>query len=60
MADAQINGARIWYDVHGDGEVVLMMLRATGSAAYTGIEVNYEWAAIWTVRDGRFFAARAT
>ena len=40
-------------DVHGDGTSVLMLLRATGTASHTGIEVDYEWAAVWTIRDGR-------
>jgi ketosteroid isomerase-like protein len=40
-------------DVHDDGEVVLMLLRVTGTASHTEIEAHYEWAAIWTIRDGK-------
>jgi ketosteroid isomerase-like protein len=40
-------------DVHGDGKTVLMLLRATGTASHTGIEVDYEWAAVWTIRAGK-------
>ena len=45
-------------DVHGDGTTVLMLLRAKGTASYTGIEVDYEWAAIWTIRDGKLLRAQ--
>ena len=45
-------------DVHGDGETVLMLLRASGTASYTGIEVDVEWAAIWTIRDGKLLRAQ--
>ena len=45
-------------DVPGDGETVLMLLRATGTANYTEIEVDYEWAAIWTMRDGKLLRAQ--
>jgi ketosteroid isomerase-like protein len=45
-------------DVHGDGSTVLMLLRATGTASYTGIKVDYEWAAIWTIRDGKLLRAQ--
>jgi ketosteroid isomerase-like protein len=45
-------------DVHGDGTTVLMLLRATGTASYTGIEVDYEWAAVWTIRDGKLLRAQ--
>ena len=45
-------------DVHGDGETVLMLLRASGTASYTGINVDVEWAAIWTIRDGRLLRAQ--
>ena len=40
-------------DLNGDGETVVMLLRATGTASYTGIEANVEWAAIWTIRHGK-------
>jgi len=45
-------------DVNGDGETVLMLLRALGTASYTGIKVDYEWAAIWTIRDGKLLRAQ--
>ena len=45
-------------DVHGDGTTVLMLLRATGTASHTGIKVDYEWAAVWTVRDGKVLSAQ--
>ena len=45
-------------DVHGDGETVLMLLRASGTASYTGIKVDYEWAAIWTIRNGKLLRAQ--
>ena len=40
-------------DVHGDGRIVLMLLRALGTARHSGIEIEYEWAAVWTIRDGK-------
>jgi ketosteroid isomerase-like protein len=45
-------------DVHGDGETVLMLLRATGTARHTDIEMDVEWAAIWTVRGGKLLKAQ--
>jgi ketosteroid isomerase-like protein len=45
-------------DVHGDGETVVMLLRATGRARYTEIAVEVEWAAIWTVRRGKLLRAQ--
>jgi ketosteroid isomerase-like protein len=45
-------------DVHGDGETVLMLLRATGTATHTDIEMDVEWAAIWTVRGGKLLKAQ--
>jgi ketosteroid isomerase-like protein len=45
-------------DVHGDGTTVLMLLRSTGTASYTGIEADYEWAAVWTIRDGKVLRAQ--
>jgi ketosteroid isomerase-like protein len=45
-------------DVHGDGETVLMLLRATGTARHTEIELEVEWAAIWTVRGGKLLRAQ--
>lgn len=40
-------------DVPGDATAVLMLLRATGKMSYTGMRVDYEWAAIWTIQDGK-------
>jgi ketosteroid isomerase-like protein len=45
-------------DVHDDGETVLMLLRATGTANYSEIELDLEWAAIWTIRDGKVLRAQ--
>jgi ketosteroid isomerase-like protein len=45
-------------DVHDDGETVLMLLRATGKARYTEIEVELDWAAIWTIRDAKLLRAQ--
>ena len=45
-------------DVHGDGETVLMLLRATGIASHTKLKMEFEWAAIWTVRDGKVLRAQ--
>ena len=45
-------------DVHDDGETVLMLLRATGTASYSEIEIELEWAAIWTIRDGNVLRAQ--
>ena len=52
VEDARVKPERI-VDVHGDGEVVLMLLRATGKASYTELELEVDWAAIWKIRDGR-------
>jgi ketosteroid isomerase-like protein len=45
-------------DVDGDGRTMLMLLRVTGTAKYTGIDVDYEWAAIWTIREGKVLRAQ--
>lgn len=45
-------------DVPGEGETVLMMLRATGKAAASGIALELEWAAIWTIQNGRMTTAQ--
>ena len=39
--NAQVEPEEI-VDVHGDGTTVLMLLRATGTASYTGIEVEVD------------------
>jgi ketosteroid isomerase-like protein len=45
-------------DVHGDGTTVLMLLRATGTGSHTGIKIDYEWGAVWTIRDGKLLRAQ--
>ena len=45
-------------DVDGDGTTVLMLLRATGTASHTGIKFEYEWAAVWTIWDGKVLRAQ--
>ena len=42
----------------GEAETLLMLLRATGTARYTEIKVDLEWAAIWTIRDGKLIRAQ--
>ena len=55
--NARVEPERI-VDVHDDGETVLMLLRATGTARYTEIEVDLDWAAIWTIRDAKVLRAQ--
>ena len=55
--DARVEPEEI-VDVRGDGETVLMLLRAKGTASYTGIETEVEWAAIWTIREGKVLRAQ--
>ena len=57
IVDARVRPEEI-VDVHADGETVLMLLRVVGTASYTGIEVDYEWAAIWRIRDGKVIHAQ--
>jgi ketosteroid isomerase-like protein len=45
-------------DVHGDGTIVLMLLRATGVARHTEIKVDFEWGAVWTIQDGKLLHAQ--
>jgi ketosteroid isomerase-like protein len=45
-------------DVHDDGETVLMLLRATGTASFSEMNLDVEWAAIWTIRDGKVLRAQ--
>ena len=54
---ARVEPERI-VDVRGDGATVLMLLRLIGTARFTGIEVDFEWAAIWTIRDGKLLRAQ--
>ena len=56
--DAQMDVEKL-VDV-GDGEAVLMLLRAKGTARHSGIEVALEWGAIVTIRDGNSCMPRAT
>ena len=55
--DARMEAEKI-VDVHGDGTTVLMLLRATGTARQSGIEVVYEWGSIVTIRDGKLLRAQ--
>jgi ketosteroid isomerase-like protein len=55
--DARVEPEEI-VDVHDDGETVLMLLRATGTASYSKIKLDVEWAAIWTIRDGKLLRAK--
>ena len=55
--DARVEPEEI-VDVHDDGETVLMLLRATGTASYSGIKLDIEWAAIWTIRGGKLLRAQ--
>lgn len=41
-----------------DGEAVLMLLRAIGTAPHFEVELELEWAAIWTIRDGKVVDAQ--
>ena len=45
-------------DVSDDGGTVLILLRARGTAHHTRIEVDFPWAAIWTIRDGKLLLAQ--
>ena len=45
-------------DVDGDGTTVLMLLRATGTASHTELKIDYEWAAVWMIRDGKVLRAQ--
>ena len=45
-------------DVNGDGTTVLMLLRSTGTARHSGIDVIYEWGSIVTIRDGKLLRAQ--
>ena len=42
----------------GDGETVLMLLRSRGTAPHMGIELDFPWAAIWTIREGKLLLAQ--
>ena len=45
-------------DVTDDGETVVMLLRARATAHHTRIDVDFPWAAIWTIRDGKLLLAQ--
>jgi SnoaL-like domain len=45
-------------DVTHDGETVFMLLRARGTAHHTRIEIDFPWAAIWTIRDAKLLFAQ--
>ena len=45
-------------DVTDDGETVVMLLRARGTAHHTRIEIDFPWAAIWTIRGGKLLLAQ--
>ena len=55
--DASVEAEEI-IDVNDDGETVVMLLRARGTARHTGIEVDFPWAAIWTIRAGKLVLAQ--
>jgi ketosteroid isomerase-like protein len=55
--DARVEPEEI-VDVHDDGTTVLMLLRAIGTARHSGIKVDHEWAAIWTIQDGKLLRAQ--
>ena len=55
--DARVEPEEI-VDVHDDGETVLMLLRATGTARFSEIKLDIEWAAIWAIRDGKVLRAQ--
>ena len=45
-------------DVADDGQTVLMLLRSRGTAPHMGIEIDFPWAAIWTLREGKLLFAQ--
>ena len=45
-------------DVADDGQTVLMLLRSRGTAPHMGIEIDFPWAAIWTIREGKLLLAQ--
>jgi ketosteroid isomerase-like protein len=55
--DASVEAEEV-IDVTGDGETVVMLLRARGTARHTRIEFDFPWAAIWTIRDGKLVLAQ--
>src|SRR5688572_25543859 len=57
VEDARVEPEEV-VDVHDDGETVLMLLRATGTASYSEMKIELEWAAIWTIRDGKVLRAQ--
>ena len=57
LDDAQVELDEI-VDVHGDGTTVLMLLRSTGTARHSGIDVVFDWGSIVTTRDGKLLRAQ--
>lgn len=45
-------------DVTNDGETVVMLLRARGKAHQSEIDIDFPWAAVWTIRDGKLLLAQ--
>jgi ketosteroid isomerase-like protein len=41
----------------GDGETVVSVQRTQGRMRHTGLKTNFQWAAVWTVRDGKALRA---
>ena len=42
----------------GDRTTVVVVLRTTGRMRHTGIPANVQWAAVFTMRDGKLFHAQ--
>ena len=49
MADAQINGARIWYEVHGEGEDHLLQIGGAGFAHEYDVERKFRETRLYQV-----------
>ncbi len=45
-------------DLPDDSETVVMLLRARGTASHMGLEIDFPWAAIWTIREGKLLLAQ--
>ncbi len=55
--DAVVEAEEI-IDVADDGQTVVMLLRSRGTAPHMGIEIDFPWAAIWTIREGKLLFAQ--
>lgn len=56
-----IEGPRVEVDESieaNDGETVVTMLRLLGRVRHSQIEIDYPWAAVWSVRDGMVLRAQ--